>query len=136
MHARQPVELADEPINADPNMLDGPKVEAARASLSILTHNQIIIGKSGALATGTEDVGELGMESSGVTSASGAGNPTFSTDWDCQQLGNLISIVMPSVDDAGFFNPDLSTSNLYDAEETNQIELIEDWIEELMNGVS
>lgn len=136
MHARQPVELADEPINADPSILNGSKLEAARASLSILTHNQIIICKSGALASGTEDVGELGMESSGATSASGAGDPTFSSDWDCQQLGNLISIVMPSVDDSVFFNPDLTTSNLYDAEETNQIELIEDWMGELMDGVS
>ncbi|KAI1113205.1 hypothetical protein F5Y14DRAFT_227411 [Nemania sp. NC0429] len=137
MHARQPVELEDEPINVDPNVLNGLiNVEAARASLSILTHNQIIIGKSGALATGTEDVGELGIESSGITSASGAGNPTFGSDWDFQQLGNLIPFVMPSVDDSVFIHPDLSPSNFYITDETNQIDLIEDWMGELINGVS
>jgi hypothetical protein len=133
MHARQPVHLGDEPINADPTLLNGTQLTATRARLSILTHNQIIIGEEGAVAEQTEDVGELGMEDTALGDECNATD--FMTD-NCDDqlfstLNPLTAGAFPSFDDPSFFDSDGSLAFLDEANDTNQIWLLEDWIGEL-----
>jgi hypothetical protein len=134
MHARHPVHLADEPINVDSTLLNGAQLAATRTCLSILTHNQIIIGEEGAVAEQTEDVGELGMEDTALGDECNAID--FMTDNYDDQLFSaqnpLTAGAFPSFDDPTFFDPEGSLAFLDDANDTNQVWLLEDWIGELM----
>jgi hypothetical protein len=134
MHARQHAHLADEPINVDPTLLNGTQLTSTRARLSILTHNQIIIGEEGAVTEQTEDVGELEMESTALGVECNATN--FMTDnYDGQLFSApnpLTTGAFPSFDDPTFFDPDGSLAFLDEANDTNQVWLLEDWIGELM----
>jgi hypothetical protein len=54
----------------DPSFLSGFQLKIKRARLSILTHNQIIIGEEGAIAKSPEDIEEFGDEPTRVTTRS------------------------------------------------------------------
>jgi len=134
MHARQPVHLAEEPINVDPTLLNVTQLTATRARLSILTRNQIIIGEEGSVAEQTEDVGQLGMEDTALGDECNATD--FMTDNYDDQLFSapnpLTAGAFLSFDGLTFFDPEDSLTFLDEATDTNQIWLLEDWIGELM----
>jgi hypothetical protein len=134
MHARHPVHLTDEPINVDPTLLNGTQLTATRARLSILTHNQIIIGEEGAVAEQTEDVGELGMKDTAPGDVCNAID-VMRDNYDDQlfsTLNPLTAGAFPSFDDSTFFDADGSLAFLDEVNDTNQDWLLEDWIRELM----
>jgi hypothetical protein len=134
MHARQPLHLADQPINADPTLLNGTQFTATRARLSILTHNQIIIGEEGAVAEQTEDVGGLGMEDTTLRDECNA-TDFMTVNYDDQLFSTLNPLTageFPSFYDPTFFDPDGSLPFLDEANDTNQDWLLEEWIGELM----
>lgn len=126
--------MADEPINVDPTLLNRTQLKAARARLSILTHNQIVIGDEGALANQSEDVDELGIEDSGLGDE--RNTPDFMTGlYDDQLFGTsnpLMAGVFPPFDDPTLFDPQFSMALPDGATDANQNELLKAWIEELM----
>ena len=118
----------------DPTSLNRTQHKAARARLSILTHNQIIIGEEGAVARQTDDVGGLGIEDSSLSDERNAID--FMTDHYDDQLFSSLNPLMagafPLFDDPTFFDPDFSMAFPNGATDANQNELLELWIEDLM----
>ena len=118
----------------DPTSLNRTQVKAARARLSILTHNRIIIGEEGAVAKQTEDVGELGIEDSSLSDERNAVD-LMADHYDDQLFGSLNPLMagaFPLFDDPVFFDPDFSMAFPDGAADANQNELLGVWIGDLM----
>jgi hypothetical protein len=126
-----PVHPNGEPFQMDPTLLKGAQLRARRASLSILTHNDIIIGEEGIVARGTEDIEELGGEDASLVedyNSAAFENQLFNS------LDPLSAVSFPSLDDLSFFTPDMSFVQMDDTLNAPQFGRMEDWIEELLGS--
>jgi hypothetical protein len=124
-----PVHPNSGPFQMDPILLKGVQIGTRGASLSILTHNDIIIGEEGVVASGTEDIEELGGEDASSV------DDYNTADFENQlfnSLDPLSAASFPSFGDLSFFTPDTSFAQLDDSLSAPQFGRMEDWIEELL----
>ena len=115
LHSRRPTTLPDEPIRLEPALLAGSHPQAPRAALSILTHNQILIGHQGAVAQKTEDVEGLDIE--GTVIVGGLNN---------EVLSSFMTEGVPTFDNSAFLDLEHGLEGI-------ETEGFHDWIADLLN---
>ncbi len=126
--------------------MNGFKPANARARLSILAHNTIIVGSEGSFAKNTDDIDGLGLEDEG-TRADGGGDEEniegfisqISREGRSVNVNGQVPWMMnpfPSYEDLNFYDPSrifagAASTQLSNAEQSGQIE---DWISELLQA--
>lgn len=138
-HLKHLCPIPDEPKNMDATAMDGFKPRAARARVSILTHNQILWAQEGGVARRTEDV-DLGLEDenpspSHIDREGRIADFISEISREGQDINTGVPIMMdpfPSYLDFGVYDPGLTFVPLNDQMDANQVGSIEDWIGELM----
>jgi hypothetical protein len=117
----------------DPSFLSGYQLNIERVRLSILTHNQIIIGEEGAIANSPEDIEDFREGS--------INNMTDSTEFDPEKqliysMDPITTAMFPSFNDSvtlDFGFPPLISDEM---DNSNSGWQLEDWMDEFLKAGS
>jgi hypothetical protein len=119
----------------DPSFLSGSRLKIKRARLSILTHNQIIIGEEGAIAKSPEDIEEFGDGPAKVTTS----NLPDNTDFDLNNqiiysMDPMTTAMFSSFNDPVTFDFGLPSSMLDERDTSNNGCRLADWMDDFLKA--
>jgi hypothetical protein len=125
------------PLHMDSSFLSGSQLKIKGARLSILTHNQIIIGEEGAIAKSPEDIEEFG---DGPVKDMTSNMPGI-TDFDLNNqiiysMDPMTTAMFPSFNDSVTFDFGFPPLRLDEMDTSNSGWHLEDWMNELLKAGS
>jgi hypothetical protein len=118
LHSQFPLDLPSDPLHMEPSLLSGSRFRNKRARLSVLTHNQIIIGEEGVLANSPEDIEEFGDELSNDVTGDMIDANTFNNE--------MIS----------FMDPITATGIMFSFNDIDKLNFDPPWISEEINTLN